>query len=430
MKLYLSALCCLFFVAPCLSQSTCRSTDYRTQQLRADPALKQSVVSIEAFTASQVKNRPVILTGGSGGNTGSSGGSSTLSTNATVPVITIPVIVHILYHNSGENISDVQVQSQIDVLNADYRKFNADTMGIPPYYRSLAANCGFRFGLALQDSNGQAITGIVRKYTDVASFTIDDGIKSASTGGDDAWDRDHYLNVWVGNLTGGILGYSSIVGGPKATDGVVVLYTAFGTAGTAVAPFNRGRTTTHEVGHWLNLIHTWGDDSCGNDEVADTPPQEGPDYGDPGGIIISCGNAPYGNLYMDYMDFTDDIGMHLFTFGQRDRMRSLFAPGGFRYPLLSSTVPVAADSPAVVVEPVGGVIETYPNPAVSSVTVKLADQSDVGGLLDVYDQLGRRVLTIRITSTYMQLDVSEWNKGMYLLRVKGVGRAASKLLKI
>lgn len=424
MKLYLSALCCLFIVVPCLSQSICRSTDYRRQQLKADPALKQSVASIESFTASQVRNRPVIVTGGSGS-------SSTLSTNSTVPVITIPVIVHILYHTSAENISDAQVQSQIDVLNADYQKMNADTMEIPPNYRSLAANCGFRFGLALQDSNGQSITGIVRKYTDAASFTIDDGIKSAAAGGDDAWDRDRYLNVWVGNLTGGLLGYSSIVGGPKATDGVVVLYTAFGTTGTAAAPFNRGRTMTHEVGHWLNLIHTWGDDSCGNDEVADTPPQEGPDYGNPSGVILSCGNAPYGNLYMDYMDFTDDIGMHLFTFGQRDRMRSLFAPGGFRYPLLSSTVPVAAaDSAVVVDEPAIGAIETYPNPAVSSVTVKLPALSDVGGLLDVYDQLGRKILTIRITSPYMQLDVSEWNKGMYLLRVEGVRRAASKLLKI
>ncbi len=426
MKLYLSALCCMIFAVPGLSQPTCRSTDYRKELIRANPSLVQVVAAIESFTANQVKSRPVIVTGGS------SGGANNLSANATVPLITIPVVVHILYHNATEDISDAQVQSQLDVLNMDYQKRNADTAAIPSYYRSLAADCGFRFGLALLDTNGQATTGIVRRNTTVTSFSIDDGIKLTSSGGDDGWDRDRYLNIWVGNLTGGILGYSSIVGGPKATDGIVVLYTAFGTNGTATAPFNRGRTATHEVGHWLNMIHTWGDDSCGNDEVTDTPPQEGPDYGDPGGIIISCGNEPYGNLYMDYMDFTDDIGMHLFTYGQRDRMRSLFVLGGFRYPLLSSTVPVATtDSLASATDNAAGGISVFPNPAVSLVTVKLAEPACLGGLLEVYDQLGRQVLTMRITSTELQLDVTSWSVGMYFIRVAGGKNGeTAKLVKI
>jgi hypothetical protein len=424
MKLYLSALCCMIIAVPGLSQPTCRSTEYRKDQFKANPSLVQAVGAIEAYTANQMKSRPVIVTGGS------SAGANDLSNNTTVPLITIPVVVHIVYHTAAENISDAQVQSQIDVLNMDYQKRNADTAGIPSYYRSLAANCGFRFGLALLDTNGQATTGIVRRNTNVTSFSIDDGIKSTASGGDDGWDRDRYLNIWVGNLTGGILGYSSIVGGPKATDGAVVLYTAFGTIGTATAPFNRGRTGTHEVGHWLNMIHTWGDDSCGNDEVADTPPQEGPDYGDPSGIIISCGNEPYGNLYMDYMDFTDDIGMHLFTYGQRDRMRTLFAPGGFRYPLLSSTVPVAVDSLASVPGEGGG-ISVFPNPAVSGVTVKLTDPACLGGLLEVYDQLGRKVAEVRITSLVLQLDVSSWSVGTYFIRMNGEKNGGTaKLVKI
>jgi hypothetical protein len=426
MKYALCALCILFHVLPCQSQSVCRSTEYRRRQLQADPALAQAVAAIEAFTANQIRNRPVMVTGGSAGGT-----ANNLQNNASVPLITIPVVVHIVYHAAAENISDAQVQSQIDVLNTDYQKRNADTAAIPSYYRSLAANCGFRFGLALLDTNGQATTGIVRRNTNVTSFSIDDGIKFTASGGDDGWDRDRYLNIWVGNLTGGILGYSSIVGGPKATDGAVVLYTAFGTTGTATAPFNRGRTATHEVGHWLNMIHTWGDDSCGNDEVADTPPQEGPDFGDPGGIIISCGNEPYGNLYMDYMDFTDDIGMHLFTYGQRDRMRSLFVPGGFRYPILSSTVPVAVDSVVSVVGDEGGGISAFPNPAVSGVTIKLADPACLGGLLEVYDQLGRKMAEVRITSLVLQLDVSAWTEGVYFIRV-GAGKngETAKLVKI
>lgn len=420
MKYALCALCILFNVFPCHSQSACRSTEYRKRQLQADPALAQKVAEIELFTADQVRNRPVIVAGGLAGEA------------ATVPVIAIPVVVHIVYQTAAENISDAQVLSEMVVLNTDYRKRNPDTAEIPSYYRSMAANCGFRFGLAQLDTNGQATTGIVRRHTDVATFSIDDGIKFKDSGGDDGWDRDRYLNIWVGNLTGGILGYGSIVGGPKANDGVVVLYTAFGTNGTATAPFNRGRTTTHEVGHWLNMIHTWGDDSCGNDFVADTPPQEGPDYGDPSGIIVTCGNEPYGNLYQDYMDFTDDIGMHLFTYGQRDRMRTLFAPGGFRYPLLSSTVPVVVDSTEAEVDPAGG-ITAFPNPAMSSVTVKLADPSSVGGLLEVYDQLGRQLAAVRITSLELQLDVSGWASGVYFLRTIGVGGqngAAYKLVKI
>jgi hypothetical protein len=427
MKFYFSVLCYLLYVIPCWSQQTCRSFDYRKQQLKADPSLAVAVAAIDAFTARQLKERPVIVTGGtSGAATGSSPG------NAIPSLITIPVVVHIVYNTSAEDISDAQVQSQIDVLNTDYQKHNPDTAEIPSYYRSLAANCGFRFGLAQLDTNGQATTGIVRKHTSMGAFTINDGIKSSVTGGDDGWDRDHYLNVWVGNLSGGLLGYSSIVGGPKATDGVVVLYTAFGTNGTATAPFNRGRTTTHEIGHWLNMIHTWGDDSCGTDDVADTPPQEGPTYGDPVGIIVSCGNAPYGNLYMDYMDFTDDIGMHLFTYGQRDRMRTLFAPGGFRYALLSSGVPVAAiDSAAEVTADVAGGMTVYPNPAVSLVTVSLANPSCLGGLLEVYSQLGQKIVTMRITSQAMQLDVSGWSKGVYFIRVSGgKNGGTSKLVKI
>jgi len=425
MKYALYALCILGCL-PCLAQPVCRSTDYRTHELQANPALAQTIASIEAFTASQIKSRPVIVTGGS------TAGGTDLTNNTTVPLITIPVVVHIVYQTDAENISDVQVQSQIDALNKDYQKQNADTTEIPSYYRPLAANCGFRFGLAQQDTNGLATTGIVRRKTSAAAFTIDDGIKFTASGGDDGWDRDRYLNIWVGNLTGGILGYSSVVGGPKAGDGVVVLYTAFGTTGTATAPFNRGHTATHEVGHWLNMIHTWGDDSCGNDQVADTPPQEGPDYGDPGGIVLSCSNEPYGNLYMDYMDFTNDIGMHLFTYGQRDRMRSLFASGGFRNPLLSSTVPVAlSDTGSAALQSSSANITAYPNPVVSEVTIRLTDPSSIGGLLEVYDQVGRQMLTLRITSMVLQVDASSWSPGMYLIRVSGSGKMVTgKLLKV
>jgi hypothetical protein len=430
MKLCLSVLFSLITIAG-LAQTQCRSFEYRQQQLKANPMLAQTVATIEQFTSRQLDQHPLAVTGGTSGSTSSSSGAAS---GGTPSLITIPVVVHILYNSNTENISDAQVQSQIDVLNADYQKQNADTAEIPSYYRSLAANCGFRFGLALADTNGQATTGIIHKYTSNSYFTINDDIKSSATGGDDGWDRDRYLNIWVGNLSGNVLGYSSVVGGAKATDGVVVLYTAFGTVGTATAPFNLGRTAVHEVGHWLNMIHTWGDDSCGTDLVADTPPQQGPTYGDPSGIIISCGNTPYGNLYQDYMDFTDDIGMHLFTNGQKARMLTLFAPGGFRYALLSDTVPVdtlTAAVPTAATESSVSGMAIYPNPAVSLATVQLTDPTCLGGLLDIYNQLGQRVMSVRVTTLTLQLDVAGLTSGIYFIRASdGKKGAVGKLIRI
>jgi Secretion system C-terminal sorting domain/Pregnancy-associated plasma protein-A len=431
MKHFLSVLLSLMTMAS-LAQTQCRSFEYRQQQLKVNPTLTQTVAAIEQFTSRQLSQHPVAVTGGTSG--AASGTSSGASSGSLPSLITIPVVVHILYNTNAENISDAQVQSQIDVLNADYQKQNADTAEIPAYYRSLAANCGFRFGLALADTNGQSTTGIIHKYTNNSYFTIDDDIKSAATGGDDGWDRDRYLNIWVGNLTGDVLGYSSVVGGAKATDGVVVLYTAFGTTGKATAPFNLGRTAVHEVGHWLNMIHTWGDDSCGTDLVADTPPQQGPTYGDPSGIIVSCGNTPYGNLYQDYMDFTDDIGMHLFTNGQKARMLTLFAPGGFRYALLSDTVPVDTATAAVTAAAAEGSVygmTIYPNPAVSLVTIQLTDPACLGGLLDVYNQLGQKVMTVRMTGLTLQLDVAGLASGIYFIRASdGKKGAVGKLMKL
>ncbi|MBS1601604.1 MAG: zinc metalloprotease, partial [Bacteroidetes bacterium] len=282
MKYFLPFVGFMLITLPGWTQRDCRSFDYRQQQLNADPSLAEKVEALEQFAHMRLQRSSVTITGE--------------GTKETIPaVISIPVVVHIIYNISSQNISDAQVQSQLDVLNADYGKHNADTSLIPSYYTGLAADCGFRFVLAGVDTNGRATTGIVRKQTSAVSFALNDDVKFSARGGDDAWDRDRYLNVWVCNLMGNVLGYSSVVGGPPSTDGVVIKYTAFGTKGTALSPYNRGRTATHEIGHWLNLIHVWGDSPCGDDQVGDTPPQQQATYGDPSGIVISCNNAPYGN---------------------------------------------------------------------------------------------------------------------------------------
>jgi hypothetical protein len=190
------------------------------------------------------------------------------------PVYTIPVVVHVVYNTNAQNISDAQVQSQIDILNQDFQKLNADTTAVPSAFKPLIADCKIQFCLAKQDPYGNPTTGILRKYTSKTAFSDNDDIKKSGRGGDDAWPASSYLNLWVGNLSGGLLGYAQFPGGTAATDGVVVLYSAFGNTGTVSAPYHKGRTTTHEVGHWLNLRHIWGDDSgacTGSDGVGDTP---------------------------------------------------------------------------------------------------------------------------------------------------------------
>ena len=423
-KFCLSLWGCLIIAISGWAQASCRSVEYRHKQLVEHPELAATMNGIEQFTQRELRTPTVGVTG-QGATPG-----------ATSSLITIPVVVHVLYHSPAENISDEQITSQIAVLNNDYQKLNADTASIPAYYRSTAADCGFRFVLAGIDTNGRVTTGIIRKQTAVAAFSLNDKMKCSATGGDDPWDRNRYLNIWVCNLQDGILGYSSVVGGPPQTDGVVVLYTAFGTTGTAEAPFNLGKTCTHEIGHWLNMIHIWGDADCGNDQVADTPPQSAATYGDPNGIVLSCNNAPYGNMYMNYMDFTDDIGMHLFTHGQRDRMRTLFAPGGFRYSLLSSPAAVAPASSVAQSTSQGMGISfgpsVYPNPASGVVTVNLNGSIPVGGLLDVYNQTGQLVKSIRVTQTILTLDVSGLAGGVYFIRPENgaLGEAPIKLVKL
>lgn len=253
-------------------------------------------------------------------------------------VYTIPVVVHVVYRVAAENISDAQVQSQIDVLNEDYRLLNADNVNTPALFAGLKADAEIQFCLAKQDPTGAATTGITRTVTTRTTFGTNDAVKSAATNGKAAWNTGAYLNIWVCNIGGGILGYAQFPGGPVSTDGVVIDYRYFGRGGTAVAPFNKGRTGTHEVGHWLNLNHIWGDDgtACtGTDNVADTPNQADENYGCPTYPTASCSNTS--DMYMNYMDYTDDACMYMFSAGQASRMRSVLAAGGARASLANSS---------------------------------------------------------------------------------------------
>jgi hypothetical protein len=239
----------------------------------------------------------------------------------------IPVVVHVVYNAADENIPDAQVNSQIKALNRDYQLKNTDKNKVPTVWQGLVANVGIEFALATKDPGGKPTNGITRTQTQGTSFSTHDEVKFSAKGGQDAWNTKKYLNLWVCSLGGGLLGYAQFPGGPAATDGVVILNTAFGTTGTAAAPFNLGRTATHEVGHWLNLNHIWGDtsDCSGTDHVEDTPNAQLPNYGKPAFPHVSCQNGPNGDMFMNYMDYVDDDSMVMFTHGQMARMQATLA---------------------------------------------------------------------------------------------------------
>ena len=238
----------------------------------------------------------------------------------------IPVVIHVVWQTQAQNISDDQIRSQIEVLNRDFRKQNADVGQVPAVWQSIVGDARIMFSLATTNPNGNSTSGITRTQTASAPFARNDNrMKSAATGGADPWPADRYLNLWVCQLVPDLLGSGQYPGGPPETDGVVITYTAFGTNGAAAAPFNRGRTTTHEVGHWLNLWHIWGEDGTGctdGDEVADTPNQADENYGSPNFPTVSCSNGPNGDMFMNYMDYVDDASMFMFTAGQVARMQA------------------------------------------------------------------------------------------------------------
>jgi hypothetical protein len=242
-------------------------------------------------------------------------------------LITIQVVVHVVAKTDEENISDEQIESQIEVLNQDYRGTNADRSKVPDVWAGLAADPNLQFALATKDPKGKPTNGITRVQTTRDSFGTGDSVKTKAGGGTPPWATDRYLNLWVCNLGEGLLGYAQFPGGPARTDGVVILYTAFGTKGAAADPFNLGRTATHEVGHYLNLRHIWGDsnDCSGSDQVSDTPRAQMPNYGKPDFPHISCNNGPNGDMFMDYMDYVDDAAMFMFTQGQAARMNATLA---------------------------------------------------------------------------------------------------------
>lgn len=281
----------------------CASHDVMEAQNAADPTIAARRAEIEAYVEEYLKTAQP--------RSGS--------------LVTIPVHFNVLYKTAAQNISNAQLQSQIDVLNEDFGATNADYNNTPALFQALRSG---DIGIAF---TWNSTTGLTRKSTNKSSWSTNDAMKKSAQGGINPTTPTTKLNIWVCNMGGGILGYAQFPGGPSSTDGVVLDDNATGRVGTASAPFNKGRTATHEVGHWLNLRHIWGDATCGNDLVADTPLHNTSNGGCPTYPHLStCSGNPV-EMTMNYMDYTYDACMYMFSLGQKSRMTATFGNGGGRH---------------------------------------------------------------------------------------------------
>lgn len=411
LKLWMLVVLGVGFVSPSTASTPevpikrCATTEYWEQKIANNPELARRFQEENNYLEQLVERNAINRTSNS--------------------LITIPVVVHVVWRTSTQNISDAQIQSQIDVLNEDFGRLNADTNNTPAAFRPVAAATNFRFCLAQVDTNGNPTTGIERRQTTITSFTTNDNVKRYANGGLNPWDQTRYLNIWVCNMGGGILGYGEFpTAAASATYGLVVTYNAFGRGAgfPLLSSYNRGRTAVHEISHCFRLSHIWGDDNgacSGSDFCSDTPNQAGENYGCPTyPLLDACQTTGNGVQFMNYMDYGDDICLNMFTNQQSLRMGN--AMNTFYPALLASN---ACESPTGFSElDKNFSFSVYPNPAdgIFNLDLFLAP-SIIGDLrLTVTDQLGRVVEQQLLTSPagqVLQLDMSRHADGVYFLNL-------------
>ena len=358
---------------------------------------------------------------------------SRLRTAASEEIIRIPVVVHVVHNGrngviggaDNPNITDEQIRSQIAILNEDYRRkagtkgFNSDPVGV---------DTGIEFYLAEYDENGRGTTGITRtSYMDKNSFNAktDDNLLSDII----YWPSDKYLNIWVCRLADSILGISQFpsvegIGGLNTqnenydkTDGVIIDFRYFGRNSSAISSkiYNLGRTTTHEIGHWLGLVHIWGDSFCGDDFCDDTPPAEDKNQTT---VCVdkysNCSGFRTRNMIENYMDYSPDSCMNIFTADQMGRMKAVLALSPRRIKLIESAKKGRLD-PAENLT-----VDVFPNPASEEVNASIRFRDFQNFNISVYDQRGNQLQSqnfIDVWSRKVTVDINNYNTGLYLFKV-------------
>jgi hypothetical protein len=307
LALLISLLAFPFFVN---AQERCATMPLLEQKFSANPALKLRFAAREEqfrkLVAERIASRKSMKTGA---------------------LATIPVVFHIVLGNQSL-VTDAQIQAQLDTINKDYAGLNGGSARIPAYFKSLFGSSGIQFCLAQRTPNDEPTTGIMRYNTRQTSFDYtNNNVKHASTGGADAWDTDSYLNIWICPLSNSTLGYATFPNdGAEDEQGVVVAYNSL--PGGSSTGFNAGKTLTHEIGHYFNLLHIWGDDngSCsGTDGITDTPNQANSTSSCRSGIVTdNCSPTAPGIMFMNFMDYTPDACLLMFTLEQVARMETAY----------------------------------------------------------------------------------------------------------
>jgi len=398
----------------------CATMHHLQKSFAKDPGLKQRMLDSE-----KLKQQWIL--------------SNTSNKKAKDIVILIPMVVHVIWNQPIQNVSEAQIISQLNVLNKDFRLLNSDSLNEQHPFWPFTVDAKIEFCLAKQDPNGNPTTGITRTQTSVVSWNDlnSDNIKSTANGGRDNWNPAKYLNIYVVNLDGTTLGFATFpdeLATAPNLDGVVIRYEAFGTVGTAgTGDFlvnNKGRTATHEVGHWLDLRHIWGDDICGDDFVSDTKPAEDANYDCPSFPYKpnnKCGTDANGEMYMNYMDYVDDNCMNMFTFGQANRMRA--AISSIRSGLLSS--PGCQAPTALKEENLLNAVEIYPNPNKGTFTLYINFNTNLAVSASLINMVGSAVKNFgTISEETSIINITDVSAGVYYLKVSNVKTSVIKKIII
>ena len=338
--------------------------------------------------------------------------------------VTIPVVVHIVWRLPNQQISEAQILSQIDVINEDFRALNDDLSTVPANFQDDIADLEIEFCLAKQTPEGDPTNGITYTQTSVENAgTAQSGgqrvIFHSNLGGKDAWDTESYLNIWVAER-GFACGESSFPDeAGSAEDGIIIRFDCFGTNGTADAPYNLGRTTTHEIGHYFNLLHLWGsgenDFACQEDDMVDDTPPQAFSYLEqcPVPPQMSCGDL---DMFMNFMNFSDDACLNMFSNGQKERVWA--ALNMYRSSLLDSEgcqMPTMSTSELSYLK---NEIQLLSQPAQSSIELGLTDPSLLPLEIRLFQVNGTPIWQDKWhNSNKYSLNCEQFPSGIYIIAV-------------
>ncbi len=332
---------------------------------------------------------------------------------------TIPVVFHILYASDEQNISTEQIKAQLNQLNKDFSKTNDNFDSTPSIFKELAADIGYKFCLASIDPDGNETIGITRTETNISEIGLSEIYYETDEGGKDPWNNDEYINIWVADMgDSGILGITPLLGdgSPAAKDGILLNYRFVGVDGEHQDENrNKGKVLTHEMGHYFGLKHIWGSlntECMDDDDIEDTPLQNAPSFGCPtfpSPDICTQGN---GIMFTNFMDYTDDDCLTMFTLDQKDKMVETLENHRFGLIDNSNTECFLSSHPEENMS-----ISIYPNPANEFLYIEF-EQPASDRSIQVFNIEGKRLAEWKASQQINQFNLTHFTAGIYYIKME------------